>query len=310
MQTDAMERSQSERMAESAILDELMRAPAPAKDLKQRVGKRVFGLTTQQYQSGLDALVAAHKIHGRPRLSKAGKPTKTIDSYALGAPPPPPPSPRDLAPREILSILRSGTLKADLLKGRLKERLPGLSSKDYGSTLIELIAAREIHARYKRNKDGKPSKTAESYALGAPPPDEYVALVLARSKEMRAAAKAAGVKDAEFVAALVAGLALDGIGVSQTGSQSSDDGDRVLLAVRDLISREGSGALIPIRQLRRALDLTKARFDAALLELYGTDAIILHHHDYVGNLSTTERDELVADRYGNYYVGVALRGEG
>jgi hypothetical protein len=56
--------------------------------------------------------------------------------------------------------------------------------------------------------------------------------------------------------------------------------------------------------------LTKARFDAALLELYGTDAIILHHHDYVGNLSTTERDELVADRYGNYYVGVALRGEG
>lgn len=79
--------------------------------------------------------------------------------------------------------------------------------------------------------------------------------------------------------------------------------------MRRLVEREGSGSLIPIRKLRGSLELPKSRFDAAVLQLYADNTVILHHHDYVGNLSDAERNELVLDKHGNHYIGVALRGE-
>jgi hypothetical protein len=78
--------------------------------------------------------------------------------------------------------------------------------------------------------------------------------------------------------------------------------------VRRFVEREGSGSLIPIRKLRGSLELPKNRFDAAVLQLYADDAVILHHHDFVGSLSDAERNELVLDKHGNHYIGVALRG--
>lgn len=67
------------------------------------------------------------------------------------------------------------------------------------------------------------------------------------------------------------------------------------------------GALIGARELRRSAHLPKAVFDRAVLSLAQTGKLSLHRHDFAASLSPTERDELVTDGEGTYYVGMALR---
>ncbi|MFZ5896745.1 MAG: hypothetical protein ACOY0T_37155 [Myxococcota bacterium] len=322
MQTDALEHTQSEPTAESIILEELRRGAVVPADLKKRVGKRIR-LTATQYKHVVDSLVAARRIHGRRKTNK-----RTIEAYALGEPPPAPPSPRELAPKQILKLLEDGPLHAAELKKRVKAQLSALAPKDYAAVLEQLTADRKIRARRKRNKDGKPAKTVDTYARASSPPVEFVAPMLAQWEAVRREASAAGFRDEQLVAALLDGLSREGVRMPSgielrdptlhrdftpddvlLGEPEPGDRDDVLRQLRELVARDGQGALIPIRKLRAALRLAKNRFDAAVLGLYGDDAIILHHHDYVGNLSDSERDELVVDQYGNYYVGAALRGE-
>ncbi|HQZ69058.1 MAG TPA: hypothetical protein PLY87_28420, partial [Planctomycetaceae bacterium] len=67
------------------------------------------------------------------------------------------------------------------------------------------------------------------------------------------------------------------------------------------------GALVSARVLRTAAKIPKAEFDTLVLQLSRQGKIALHEHDFVGSLSSEERDELVTDGHGNYYVGMALR---
>jgi hypothetical protein len=67
------------------------------------------------------------------------------------------------------------------------------------------------------------------------------------------------------------------------------------------------GALVGTRDLRRAAGMDKTPFDRTVLELARQGKLSLHRHDYPSSLSSSERDELVADGNGSYYVGVALR---
>jgi hypothetical protein len=307
---NATEQGHSGTTAEAVILDLLMSAPVAAPDLKKRVRQRVTGLNDTQYKQVLDGLVAARKVHGRFKVGKNGKPSKSIEAYAFGAPPPPPPPPREGAPKAILAVLQEGPLVPAELKQRVRRTVTGLTDADYKACVAELSKQRKVYGRRKRAANGKPTKTVAAYSL-APVADEFVTPVVERWKEMRAEAAAAGLKDETLVAALLDALGLSGSSSPRPtpGPPPGQDRDEVLRSVRAHVAREGHGALIPIRRLRSTLQLAKDRFDAALLELYGDDAIILHHHDYVGNLSEAERNELVMDRHGNYYIGVALRGE-
>ena len=64
------------------------------------------------------------------------------------------------------------------------------------------------------------------------------------------------------------------------------------------------------QHLRRAARLDKAHFDAAVLDLSRQGRVSLHRHDYPASLTPQERDELVTDGAGTYYVGLALRQTG
>lgn len=310
MQTNAMEHGHSGATAEAVILDLLMSAPVAAPDLKKRVRQRVIGLKDTQYKQVLAGLVAARKVHGRAKLGKNGKPSKSIETYAFGAPPPPPPPPRERAPKALLTVLRDGPLVPAELKRRVRLMVPGLSESDYKTCVAELSEQRKLYGRRKRAANGKPTKAIAAYSL-VPLADEFVTPVVERWQQMRAEATTAGLDDETLAAALLEALRLPGSSSPRPvpALPNGQDRDEVLRSVRAHVAREGHGALIPIRRLRGALQLAKDRFDAALLELYGNDSIILHHHDYVGNLTEAERNELVMDRHGNYYIGVALRGE-
>jgi hypothetical protein len=295
--------------AESAILAALGSGQITAAELKRRVKAKVR-LDNEQYTAQLNALLAQRKIHQRRNLGRDGRPTRTLGSYAVGAPPPPPPPPREAAPQMILKILEAGPVAVVELRRNVKKALPELKAGDFSVVLAELAASGQVYGRRKRGKGGKLG-AIDSYVLGGRPAAEFIAPVMRVWTDVQAEARTAGVTREALVAALFQTLAAEGFSVpnASVAASPSDDRADVMRSVRILEAREGRGALIPIRKLRAALPLGKERLDAALLGLYAEDAVILHHHDYVGNLSDVEREELVLDRHGNYYVGVALRGD-
>jgi hypothetical protein len=305
---DATESIQAASNAESTVLAALTSESATLAELKQRIKGKVR-LKPPQLKALLDGLLAQHKIHQRPRPGNGAK-KKTIE-FAVGAPPPPPPPPplpRDIAPPEILAILQGGPLTPSELKKRVKQAVPGLKDPDLTSIMADLVSAKKVYARRKSGKNGVPTKTLQAYVLFGP--GAFIAPVMACWAQARTEARAEGVADEALVASLLAALASAGCSVTAGVTEPiSDDRAEVLRGVRALEAREGRGALIPIRKLRESLRLNKPRLDAALLGLFADDAVILHHHDYVGSLSDAERNELVLDRHGNHYIGVALRGE-
>ena len=88
----------------------------------------------------------------------------------------------------------------------------------------------------------------------------------------------------------------------------SQDTDIDLLAlIRRIEPAADQGALVPARDLRRVAKLAKAHFDRAVLDLARQGRVMLHRHDFAAGLSEADRDELVTDGSGAYYVGMALR---
>ena len=63
-------------------------------------------------------------------------------------------------------------------------------------------------------------------------------------------------------------------------------------------------ALVSIRELRRSMNLPKKDFDRAVLCLASQGKVALHHHDFPTSLSQAEREALVQDERGTYYVGI------
>lgn len=83
--------------------------------------------------------------------------------------------------------------------------------------------------------------------------------------------------------------------------------EHVLLGLYELSLESSVNGLLSLRELRARLPLDKPTFDRVVLELSRDEIVTLHHHDFPTSFSDSERDELVADDRGQYYVGIALR---
>src|SRR5688572_20590763 len=149
---EAMQSTRLDAGAESAILAALGAGQITAAELKRRVKAKVR-LDNEQYTAQLNALLAQRKIHQRRNLGKDGRPTRTLGSYAVGAPPPPLPPPHEIAPKLILTMLEAGPLALADLKQSLKKALPELRAADLTGVLGELVAGGQVHGRRKRGKD-------------------------------------------------------------------------------------------------------------------------------------------------------------
>ncbi len=70
---------------------------------------------------------------------------------------------------------------------------------------------------------------------------------------------------------------------------------------------------LSLRELRAWIEVpgnAKDVFDRAVLALYQSCRVYLDRHDRPSALSDSEREELVSDGAGNYYIGITLRGSG
>lgn len=101
-----------------------------------------------------------------------------------------------------------------------------------------------------------------------------------------------------------------GRGSAKAGGASKGGGgspsEQVMSGLESVVAKEGEGTLVAMRTLRESVPLSKEKFDAAVLDLYAKDKVILHHHDYVASLTPKERAALVTDKYGNNWHGIAL----
>lgn len=84
----------------------------------------------------------------------------------------------------------------------------------------------------------------------------------------------------------------------------------ILKGMRDLDSAAEQGASVLLRDLRRNMPAEYRRretFDAAVIGLAEQERVVLHRHDQPSCLTDAERDELVRDGAGTFYISLAKR---
>jgi predicted transcriptional regulator len=97
---------------------------------------------------------------------------------------------------------------------------------------------------------------------------------------------------------------------SQQNNGLADDEQLLLEGMFQLEPAAAKGALVSVTRLWRLLKdkfPDKQSFDQTALSLAEQNRVALHWHDYPSSLSQSERDELVRDERGNYYIGITLR---
>lgn len=108
-----------------------------------------------------------------------------------------------------------------------------------------------------------------------------------------------------------AGISFGSTGVDSRSNESRPAAVPELVDLLSVMKRiepgAERGALVGARELRNSVQLAKPDFDHAVLELARQGRLSLHRHDYVTSLTQEERDELVSDGEGTFYVGMAIR---
>ena len=209
--------------------------------------------------------------------------------------------PRKTALDTILNALTHGPLSEKELIAWVRKRLPGYQVKHLKG---HVSCSKQV---YEYPKYGK-IKTR--YGLEPPEPGPYLSKVLHEAIDVQKLLASFHVPLKAIYEALGRELGLE----HETGavcrerlqgeSPSRDAEPLILEGITRLQPPGQRRALISIRELRRSVSLAKSIFDKAVLSLALQGKVALHHHDFPAGLAPDERDELVRDEQGTYYVGI------
>ena len=209
--------------------------------------------------------------------------------------------PRKTALETILNALAAGPLTEKELLASVRKKLPGYQGMDLKE---HLSYSKQV---YEYPKYGK---VKIRYGLQPPEPGPYLGKT---------------VQDITAIQSLLAPFRIsletihDALGrelglARETGEPSkappkgeiaSPDAEPLLLKAMTRLQPFGQRrALVSIRELRHSVGLAKGVFDRVVLSLALQGKVALHHHDFPSSLSPEERDELVRDEQGTYYVGI------
>lgn len=214
--------------------------------------------------------------------------------------------------RGPLEFARGAIMQAVATKGpqpaaKLKAAAKGAAAAEIDQALAELLESRRLWRHPPVGKKGK-----ELYAGTPPSPDAYLRDLGRELMAIVAQLGAAQVPHEDVRRALVRLIETAGVSLGQAVRQDESphglaaDID-LLVLMRRLEPGADRGALIGARELRRVANLSKEAFDRAALALSRAGRLSLHRHDYPASLTPAERDELVTDGAGTYYIGMAIR---
>lgn len=241
----------------------------------------------------LDEFVASAKLQAFPPKTAKGKPRywdRGIDELAR------------------LTILATVDKKGALAKADLRKAVKQVPEAAFETAFQSLTETRTL---FEHPPLGK--KKVLSYGRLPPSPDAYLKDLGAQLTKVVAQLSAARVPEAELRRALVqlveaTGVPFGGVAKAEASAKPEQAVDLVSL-IKRIEPAAINGALVAARELRRAANLVKSQFDAAVLDLARQGRLMLHRHDFANGLEPAEREELVTDGAGTYYVGVALRRE-
>jgi hypothetical protein len=261
-------------------------APVTAKELLRRLVVPLK-LTELELTQLLDGAVTERKLHAIPPATSKGKPRFwKSDALTFGR----------------LEILKALDEKGLQRESALKKAAKGLSDGDFRQLIQTAIAAGEIWRHPPLAKTKK-----ELLGCKPPSPEPYLRDVEGQLAKVVAQLLAANVPKDQLRRALVQLMEATGISFGSAAPCPADSSVDLVSLMRRIEPRADRGALVGSRDLRRAANLEKLPFDRAVLELARQGRLSLHRHDYATSLSPAERDELVTDGAGTYYVGMALR---
>lgn len=254
-----------------------------------------FKATDKRLAPVLDELVADGSLRSfAPLLGKAPRYwDRSLNEYARKV------------MRDVLA--ERGPLKPADLKKQTLRFAKGLSDADYQQELCRLIAERRVFEHPPASSRSKQS----TYHCAPPVPAPYLKSIADELRRMVALLLESGVSRDDLEQAGLELLRQAGLS-AETGRVSSRD--QRPMPVVDLIElmrfiEPGAdrGALVTLPELRRAAGLNRNDFDESVLELARLGRVTLHRHDFPSNLAPAERDALVTDGHGNFYIGICLR---
>lgn len=280
-------------LARDAALDALQHAEEPlvAKKVASRL-KVPLKPTEAELTQILDEFVATGRLHRLPSTTARGAARYWTRSL------------NDFARSELLKAVES---KGPQPAANLKKALKGFSEPQIQQVLQNALADRVLWRYPPLGKAGK-----ELLGRKPPSPEPYlrdIGTQLAKSVALLREAQVPADDLRRAVVQLVEAAGIRFAGASHPASDSPQVPSIVDLI--DLMKRIEPGAargtLVGSRDLRRVAGLSKTDFDQAVLDLARQGRLSLHRHDYPASLTPAERDELVSDGRGTYYVGMALR---
>jgi hypothetical protein len=282
-------------VAPTAVVTAMQQAPEPL-TAKEIVGRIVlpFKLTEAEMTPFLEDQVALQALYVIPAKTAAGKPrywNHDLGEFVRGV---------------VLQILNS---KGPQTSKDLQKALKGLTDSQFQQEFERLIVTRAVVSHPPLGKKGK-----SLFGSQPPQPEPYLKEVGTTLSQIVTQLRSAQVPIENLRRAVIQLIEAAGIPFGSTPVPVSKPPVAGPSATVDLVSlmrriepAADRGALVAPRALRNAARIGKQEFDEAVMELAATGRISLHRHDYVASLTAAERDDLVTDGAGTYYVGLALR---
>ena len=200
--------------------------------------------------------------------------------------------------------LRTLQSKGPLAVIKLQASLKELDKNQFDQVFRTLREAKSIFPH-------PPVKSGpELFGIHPPAPEAYLKIVQAELMKTVQKLRDASVPLEALRRAIVQIVEAVGIpfSASTSGAKIFDTPTVDLISLMHRLEPGASrGALVGARDLRRAAGLPKAAFDQAIFSLAKAGQVSLHKHDYPASLTETEREELITDGHGQYFIGVALR---
>jgi hypothetical protein len=209
--------------------------------------------------------------------------------------------PRKTALETILNALTAGPLTEKELVASVRKKLPGYQVMDLKE---HLFYSKQV---YEYPKYGK---VKIRYGLQPPEPGPYLGKAMQEITAVQRLLAPFQISLEAIHDALGRELGMEPEKKAPSRERArevSDFRDVEPLILKGITRLQPPGqrrALVSIRELRRSVGLAKSVFDRVVLSLALQGKVALHHHDFPSGLSPDERDELVRDEQGTYYVGI------
>jgi hypothetical protein len=214
----------------------------------------------------------------------------------------------EIAAARVIEALGNSPLTAKKLESKFKSILVGWPVAKRDELLKRLEKERRLY------KLPAPKGTGIEFSAQPAQPERYlqkpIQTLASDLRKLQKKLEKAGVTADQFFASAHAIWQKSLPSVTIESSPPASPEQLFLDGMRRLENEAGNGALVSLSELRRALAARipdKSGFDRVVLKLADEGRVVLHRHVFPASLNPEERESLVTDEHGNFFVGVAFR---